>query len=74
MTRDEIEMRIRLVQSQMAGTVHASTLATLNRCMDRLIMMEPDDETNQSMGDAIPPNRASDRPDLMGHGQNQHRQ
>lgn len=68
MTRDEIEMRIRLVQSQMAGTVHASTLATLNRCLDKLIMMEPDDETNQSMVDAIPPDRASDRTDLIGYG------
>ena len=44
MTRAEIEARIRLVQQQLARETHPSTLATLNRCLEKLIMMEADDE------------------------------
>jgi len=44
MTREEIEMRIRLVESQLCKETNPSTLATLNRCLEKLIMMEADDE------------------------------
>lgn len=44
MTRVEIEAKIRLVQSQLARETHPSTLAMLNRCLERLIMMEASDE------------------------------
>lgn len=40
MTRQEIEKRIRLVQSQLAKETNPSTLAMLNRCLERLIMTD----------------------------------
>ena len=44
MTRAEIEARIRLVQQQLARETNSSTLATLNRCLEKLVMMEASDE------------------------------
>lgn len=44
MSREEIEARIRLVESRLAKETHPQTLAMLNRCMERLIMMEADDD------------------------------
>lgn len=44
MTREQIEERIRLVQDQLSKETNCSTLAMLNRCMERLIMMKADDE------------------------------
>lgn len=47
MTRETIEARIRFVEGQMAVETDPSTLATLNRCMERLIFMEADDEKEE---------------------------
>lgn len=44
MTRQQIETRIAYLQSKLASETHPSTLAMLNRCIERLIMMQPDDE------------------------------
>jgi hypothetical protein len=44
MTRQEIEQRIKFVQDQLAKETHPSTLAMLNRCMERLIMMKASDD------------------------------
>lgn len=44
MKRAEIEMRIRLTERRLATETHPSTLATLNRCLERLIMMEAEDD------------------------------
>ena len=46
MARSKIESRIRLVESMLAKETDPSTLATLNRCLERLIMMDADDEPN----------------------------
>lgn len=40
LTQDQIDMRIRLLQSQLVGNVHASTLCMINNCISKLIMME----------------------------------
>lgn len=44
MTRKEIEAKIRVVEKMIASERNTSTLATLNRCLERLIMMDADDE------------------------------
>lgn len=44
MTRQEIEARIRFVQDELSRARHPADLASLNRCMERLIMMDADDE------------------------------
>jgi hypothetical protein len=48
MTRLEIEAKIRLVQLQLARETYPSTLAMLNRCLEKLIMMEASDEKESS--------------------------
>ena len=47
MTREEIEMRIRMVQYQLSKETSPSTLAMLNRCLERLIVMDADDEKSR---------------------------
>lgn len=44
MKRAEIEAKIAMVQEQLARERHPSTLATLNKCLERLIMMDADDD------------------------------
>lgn len=45
MTRDEIETRIRIVQDQLSRESHPSTIATPNRCLERLIVSIPTDKS-----------------------------
>ena len=44
MRRAEIEKRISMVQKKLQTENNLSTIATLNRCLDRLIMMEASDD------------------------------
>jgi len=44
MTRDQIELRIRLMETKLAETTRPDDLATINRILERLIMMEAEDE------------------------------
>lgn len=44
MTRAEIEHRIRVLERLLATETNLSTLATLNRCLERLIMLEAEDD------------------------------
>lgn len=44
MTRQEIEAKIRALEKMIAAERNVSTLATLNRCLERLIMMDADEE------------------------------
>jgi hypothetical protein len=44
MTRKEIEARIAFVEKQLAITRDVSTLAILNRCLEKLIMMDASDD------------------------------
>ena len=51
MTREQIESRIRLMQDRLAVVTHPQDIATCNRCIERLIMMEADDETDNQESD-----------------------
>ena len=44
MTRKEIEARIRLIEERLARVTHPQDIATCNRILERLIMMEAEDE------------------------------
>ena len=44
MTRQEIEPRIKFVQKKLSETSHIEDLKSLNRTLERLIMMEADDD------------------------------
>lgn len=44
MKRSEIEARIATLQAMLAKERDCSTLATINRCLERLIMMDADDD------------------------------
>lgn len=44
MKRADIEARIVTLQNMHAAETNASTLATLNRCIERLIMMDAEDD------------------------------
>lgn len=44
MTRDQIEAKILALQHMAARETDPSTLATINRCIERLVMMEAEDE------------------------------
>lgn len=46
MTSQQIEARIAALQRMLATETDPSTLATINRCLERLIMMDPDDEND----------------------------
>jgi hypothetical protein len=45
MTRAQIELRIRIVECELSKAKDVSTIATLNRCLEKLIMMEASDES-----------------------------
>lgn len=47
MTRAQIEARIEVIQDMLCRETNARTLATLNRCLERLIMMDADDDDRQ---------------------------
>lgn len=44
LSRAEIEKKIEFVQRQLAAATRPSTMAVLNHCLDKLIMMEASDE------------------------------
>jgi hypothetical protein len=50
MTHAEIEKRIRIVQHLQAEETHPSTLRMLAGCMEKLVLMEADDEDNANTG------------------------
>lgn len=54
MTREEIETKIRGVERMIAVERDMSTLATLNRCLEHLIMLDADDENEKRMPAACP--------------------
>lgn len=43
MTQAEIDARIRSLEDMLAKETNPSTLATLNRCIEILIMRDPDE-------------------------------
>lgn len=47
MTREQIETRIRMMQERLAQVTHPDDIATCNRIIERLIMMEPEPEGEQ---------------------------
>lgn len=47
MTRQQIENRIRLIQKKLSEARHPQDIAALNQILERLIMMEADDESLQ---------------------------
>lgn len=44
MTREQIETRIRMIESQLAAARHPQDLAALNKTLERLIMLDADDD------------------------------
>jgi len=50
MKRAEIETRIKVVERMLTRETECSTLATLNRCYERLVMMEAEDDPSSTPG------------------------
>ena len=45
MTREQIELRIRMMQERLANARNAEDIAACNRTIERLIMLDADDES-----------------------------
>lgn len=44
MTEQQIEARLKVLEQMHAKETHSSTLATINRCYEKLLMMLPEPE------------------------------
>jgi len=43
MTNEEIDAKIKTLQGMLAEETDVTTLRTINRCIERLVMMDPSD-------------------------------
>ena len=44
MTREQIELRIKMMQEKLSVVTHAADIASINKTIERLIMAKADDE------------------------------
>lgn len=51
MTRDKIELRIKTLQAKLSTATNVSALASINRTIERLIIMDADDELADATDD-----------------------